>query len=39
VAGGDVRTELCDAALNQECVEDGAAVLVFAAVYERTTLK
>ncbi len=39
VAGGDVRTELCAAALDQECVEDGAAVLVFAAVYERTTGK
>ena len=32
VAGGDVRVELCAAALDQECVEDGAAVLVFAAV-------
>ena len=39
VAGGDVRAEQCAAALDQECVEDGAAVLVFAAVYERTTLK
>jgi SagB-type dehydrogenase family enzyme len=39
VAGGDVRAELCAAALDQECVEDGAAVLVFAAVYERTARK
>ncbi len=39
VAGGDVRADLCAAALDQEFVEDGAAVLVFAAVYERTTLK
>jgi Nitroreductase family len=34
-----VRAELCAAAIDQECVEDGAAVMVFAAVYERTTLK
>ncbi len=39
VAVGDVRADLCAAAINQECVEDGAAVLVFAAVYERTTQK
>jgi len=39
VAGGDVRAELCAAAIDQECVEDGAVVLVFAAVYERTTGK
>ena len=32
VAGGDAHAELCAAALDQECVEDGAAVLVFAAV-------
>jgi len=29
VAGGDVRSEQCAAAIDQECVEDGAAVLVF----------
>ena len=29
--------DLCAAALDQECVEDDAAVLVFAAVYEWTT--
>jgi len=39
VTGGDVRADLCAAAVNQECVKDGAAVLVFAAVYERTTGK
>jgi SagB-type dehydrogenase family enzyme len=39
VAEGDVRGELCAAALDQECIEDGASVLVFAAVYERTTRK
>ena len=39
VAEGDVRAELCVAALDQECIEDCAAVLVFAAVYERTTRK
>ena len=39
VAGGDVRAELCAAAIDQECVEDGAVVLVFAVVYERTTGK
>ena len=39
VAGEDVRAEQCAAAIDQECVVDGAAVLVFAAVYERTTLK
>lgn len=36
VAEGDVRADLCAAALDQECVKDGAAVFVFAAVYERT---
>ena len=39
VAEGDVRGELCAAAIDQECIEDGAVVLVFAAVYERTTRK
>ena len=39
VAGGDVRTELCAVALDQEFIEEGGAVLVFAAVYERTTRK
>jgi SagB-type dehydrogenase family enzyme len=35
----DVRSELKKAALNQDPVEDGAGVLVFTAVYERTTKK
>jgi SagB-type dehydrogenase family enzyme len=39
VVGGDVRAELCAAALDQGFIEDGAAVLVFAAVYERKTRK
>ena len=30
VAGGDVRAEPCAATIDQECVEDSAAVLVFA---------
>ena len=34
-----MRADLGAAALDQECIEDGAAVLVFAAVYERTTRK
>ncbi|MDR7475870.1 MAG: SagB/ThcOx family dehydrogenase, partial [Armatimonadota bacterium] len=33
---GDVRQALADAALGQRCVGEGAAVLVLAAVYERT---
>ncbi len=33
----DVRRELYRAALRQECVRDGAAVIVIAAVYKRTT--
>ena len=37
VAEGDKRAELCDAALGQRCVRDGAIVIVFSAVYERTT--
>ena len=39
VAGGDVRAQLAAAALDQECVAQGAAALVIAAVYERTTGK
>lgn len=33
----DVRRELYRAALRQECVRDGAVVIVIAAVYKRTT--
>jgi SagB-type dehydrogenase family enzyme len=39
VAAGDMRRELCDAALEQECVAEGAAVFVFTAVERRTTRK
>ncbi len=35
----DRRAELAGAALGQSCIEEGAAVLVFTAVYERTTRK
>lgn len=36
---GDKRSELADAALGQSSVEQGALAIVFAAVYERTTVK
>lgn len=36
---GDKRTELRKAALGQSAIKDAAAVLVIAAVYERTTVK
>ena len=39
VIKGDKRSELCAAALGQSCVEKGAAVIVIAAVYERTMKK
>lgn len=39
VVKGDKRIELCDAALGQTSVRNAAAVIVFAAVYERTTRK
>ncbi|RCV65693.1 Nitroreductase [Methanophagales archaeon] len=39
VTDGDIRAELADAALGQECVRDGAIAIVFTAVYERTTGK
>lgn len=35
----DKQGDLCSAALGQGCVRDGAVVIVFAAVYERTTKK
>jgi len=39
IVKGDKRNELCAAALGQTSVRNAAAVLVFAAVYERTTVK
>lgn len=39
VVKGDKRAELCAAALGQIYVKNSAAVIVFAAVYERTTKK
>jgi SagB-type dehydrogenase family enzyme len=39
VVKGDKRNELCNAALGQSPVKTAPAVIVFAAVYERTTLK
>jgi len=39
VAKGDKRDELCAAALGQASIKYSAAVIVFAAVYERTTKK
>lgn len=36
---GDKRNELCSAALGQPPVRNAAAVIVFSAVYERTTVK
>jgi SagB-type dehydrogenase family enzyme len=39
VKDGDVRAELADAALDQECIQDAAINIVFTAVYERTTGK
>ena len=39
ITKGDVRLELYDAALDQSCIKEGAVVIVFSAVYERTTHK
>lgn len=39
LAAGDVRGQLCAAALAQECVAAGAVVVVFTAVERRTTRK
>ncbi len=39
VTDGDRRAELCNAALGQSPIKNAAAVLVFSAVYERTTGK
>ena len=39
IIDGDKRSELADAALSQSWVEGAALAIVFAAVYERTTVK
>ncbi len=39
IQDGDKRNSLCNAALNQSCVRDGAVVIVISAVYERVTGK
>lgn len=39
IGAGDQRNALTRPALSQPCVKDAAAVIVIAAVYERTTLK
>lgn len=39
VSEGDKRIELSNVALGQSAVRDGAVVIVFAAIYERTTSK
>jgi SagB-type dehydrogenase family enzyme len=39
IVKGDKRNELCNAALGQSSIRTAAAVIVFSAVYERTTIK
>lgn len=39
IAKEDKRAELCKAVLGQRCVKDAPMVMVFSAVYERTTWK
>lgn len=39
VRNGDIRDELTAAALGQTCVGEGSIIIVFSAVYERTTQK
>ena len=36
---GDKRTELAEVAIWQDCIAEGSAVIVFTAVYQRTTRK
>jgi SagB-type dehydrogenase family enzyme len=36
---GDLRSQLAQAALAQDCVRDGAITILFAAVYARTSVK
>lgn len=36
---GDIRSEIWNAALNQFCVKKGSIIIVFSAVYNRTTKK
>lgn len=39
IVDGDRRAEVCRASLNQSSISDAAAVIVFCAIYERTTVK
>ena len=39
IVEGDKRTELCNAALGQSSIKEAASVIVFVAVYQRTTGK
>ena len=39
ITDGDKRAELCAAALGQEMIKEAAAVIVYSAVYHRTTKK
>jgi len=39
IVDGDKRAEVCRASLNQSSISDAAAVIVFCAIYERTTVK
>jgi len=39
IVDGDKRAEVCRASLNQSPISDAAAVIVFCAIYERTTVK
>jgi SagB-type dehydrogenase family enzyme len=39
IKGGDLREDLCKAALNQEAVSEAPVIFVFTAVYERVEVK